>query len=91
MFEGSAEARMPLFGKFGGVAFLDYGNVWTDPWDFNLGDMRYAAGPGLRYLTPIGPIRADFGYQLTPMDNLRVNGEPERRHWRIHFSVGQSF
>jgi ribosomal protein L39E len=25
------------------------------------------------------------------MENLRVNGEPERRHWRIHFSVGQSF
>jgi hypothetical protein len=40
-----------------------------------------AAGPGLRYLTPVGPARIDFGYQLTPIDNLKVNGEPERCHW----------
>jgi outer membrane translocation and assembly module TamA len=48
-------------------------------------------GPGLRYLTPIGPARVDFGYQLNPIPNLRVNGAPERRHWRVHFSVGQAF
>jgi outer membrane protein insertion porin family/translocation and assembly module TamA len=53
--------------------------------------MRYAVGPGLRYLTPIGPARVDFGYQLNPIENLRVNGEPERRHWRVHFSIGQAF
>jgi hypothetical protein len=33
----------------------------------------------------------DFGYQLNPIDNLRVNGELERRHWRVHFSIGQAF
>jgi outer membrane protein assembly complex protein YaeT len=91
MLEGSSEARLPLVGKFGAVAFVDYGNVWANSWDFNLGDLRYAAGPGLRYLTPIGPARMDFGYQLTPIDNLKVNGEPERRHWRVHFSIGQAF
>jgi outer membrane protein assembly complex protein YaeT len=89
--EGSSELRLPLFGKFGAVAFLDYGNVWANSWDVDLGDMRYAAGPGLRYLTPIGPARVDFGYQLTPIDGLRVNGEPEKRNWRIHFSIGQAF
>jgi outer membrane protein assembly complex protein YaeT len=91
LLEGSSEARLPLVGKFGGVVFLDYGNVWTNPWDFNVGDMRYAAGPGLRYMTPVGPARVDFGYQLTPIDNLKVNGAPEKRHWRVHFSIGQSF
>jgi outer membrane protein assembly complex protein YaeT len=91
MIEGSSEVRLPLWGKLGGVAFLDYGNVWSGAWDFNVNDLRYAVGPGLRYLTPIGPIRADFGYQLNPIPNLRVEGEPERRHWRIHFSVGQAF
>ncbi len=91
MLEGSSEARLPLFGKFGGVAFLDYGNVWANSWDFNLGELRYAAGPGLRYMTPIGPARVDFGYQLTPIDNLRVNGASEKRHWRVHFSIGQAF
>jgi outer membrane protein assembly complex protein YaeT len=91
MIEGSSEVRTPVAGKFGAVGFIDYGNVWMQPWDFNVGDLRMAVGPGLRYLTPIGPARVDFGYQLNPIPNLRVNGDPERRHWRIHFSVGQSF
>jgi outer membrane protein insertion porin family len=91
MLEGSSEVRAPLVGKFGAVAFVDFGNVWSQPWDFNPGDLRYAAGPGLRYLTPIGPARVDFGYQLNPIANLRVNGESERRHWRVHFSIGQAF
>jgi outer membrane protein assembly complex protein YaeT len=89
MLEGSSEIRLPLAGKLGAVAFVDYGNVWSEPWKF--GQLDYAAGPGLRYLTPVGPARLDFGYQLTPIDNLKVNGEPERRHWRVHFSIGQAF
>jgi outer membrane translocation and assembly module TamA len=50
-----------------------------------------AVGPGLRYLTPIGPLRADFGWQLNPIPGLVINGVPELRHWRIHFSIGPSF
>ena len=91
MVEGSTELRVPLWGKLGAVAFVDYGNVWANPWDIDLGDMRYAVGPGLRYMTPIGPARIDLGYQLTPIDNLLVNGEPEKRRLRIHFSIGQAF
>jgi outer membrane protein assembly complex protein YaeT len=91
MLEGSSEVRAPLGGKVGVVAFLDYGNVWSRPGHFNPTDLRYAAGPGLRYLTPIGPARVDLGYQLNPIDNLRVNGEPQRRQWRVHFSIGQAF
>ena len=91
MLEGSTEVRLPLWGKLGGVVFVDYGNVWSRSWDFDLGNLRYAAGPGLRYLTPIGPARVDFGFQLNPIDELRINGEPERRHWRMHFSIGQAF
>ncbi|OFW37081.1 MAG: hypothetical protein A3F70_02680 [Acidobacteria bacterium RIFCSPLOWO2_12_FULL_67_14] len=91
LLEGSSELRLPLWGQFGAVAFVDYGNVWAKSWDFNLNDLRYAAGPGLRYVTPIGPVRADFGYQLNPIAGLRVNGEPERRRWRLHFSIGQAF
>lgn len=91
MLEGSLELRTAAWGKFGVVGFADYGNVWAESWDFHVGDLRYAVGPGLRYLTPVGPARVDFGYQLNPIENLRVNGEPERRHWRIHFSIGQAF
>ena len=91
MLEGSTEARLPVWGKLGAVAFLDYGNVWANSWDFDFGDLLFAAGPGLRYMTPIGPARIDFGYQLTPTDELRVNGELQRRRWRVHFSIGQAF
>jgi outer membrane protein assembly complex protein YaeT len=91
MVEGSIEARTAAWGKFGVVAFADYGNVWSRSWDFNVNDLRYAVGPGLRYLTPVGPARVDFGYQLNPIEGLRVNGELERRRWRAHFSIGQAF
>ncbi|HVG70380.1 MAG TPA: BamA/TamA family outer membrane protein [Vicinamibacterales bacterium] len=91
MLEGSAEVRVPLKGKFGAVAFFDVGNVWREARNFDLGDLRYAVGPGLRYQTPIGPARLDVGYQLNPIDGLLIDGEPQKRRIRIHFSIGQAF
>jgi outer membrane protein assembly complex protein YaeT len=90
-FDFSTEVRVPIWGKLGGVIFLDGGNVWTNPWDFNANDLYYDVGPGLRYTTPIGPIRVDFGYQLKRIPGLQVNGEPEPRRYRFHFSIGQAF
>ena len=87
----STELRASLWRNLGGVLFLDGGNVWYDSWDFNLNDLRYDVGPGLRYQTPIGPIRADLGFQLNPIPGLIVNGKPEARHFRFHFSIGQAF
>ena len=87
----STEIRVPITGKFSGVLFLDGGNVWANPWAFKVADMRYDVGPGLRYVTPIGPLRLDFGYQLNPIPGLVLDGEPEKRHFRLHFSIGQAF
>jgi outer membrane protein assembly complex protein YaeT len=91
MFEGSSEVRMPLAGKLGGVAFFDFGNVSNTSMNFGFSNLHYAVGPGLRYLTPVGPARVDVGWQVNPEPNLRVNGKPETRQWRIHFSIGQAF
>ena len=91
MLEGSSEVRLPVWGKLGAVAFFDYGNVWSDAWSIDFADLRYAAGPGLRYMTPIGPARLDVGYQLNPIEGLLVNGEPQKRRFRLHFSIGQAF
>ena len=91
MLEGSAETRFQLKGKFGAVAFFDFGNVWREAKNFDLGDLRFAVGPGLRYQTPIGPARLDVGYQLNPIEGLLIDGEPQKRRIRIHFSVGQAF
>jgi outer membrane translocation and assembly module TamA len=48
-------------------------------------------GIGARVATPFGLVRIDAGYQLTPIQGLRVNGEPQDRRWRIHVSLGQVF
>ncbi len=91
MFAWSSEARLSFSGSFGAVAFVDSGNVWAGDFHFDLGDLRYAVGPGLRYQTPVGPIRFDLGYQLNELPGLLVNGSPQARRWRIHFSIGQAF
>jgi outer membrane protein insertion porin family/translocation and assembly module TamA len=91
MMEVSTEARFGIRGKLSGVVFLDGGNVWLDAWDVQPGDLRWAAGPGLRYDTPIGPMRFDLGIQLNPIAGLVIEGTPEKRKWRVHFSIGQAF
>jgi outer membrane protein assembly complex protein YaeT len=87
----SEELRAVLRGNLGGVLFLDGGNVWAGSWEVRLDDLRYAIGPGLRYQTPIGPVRFDVGYQLNPLPGLLVNAAPQTRRWRAHFSIGQAF
>jgi outer membrane protein assembly complex protein YaeT len=91
MMAFSEELRATLVGNLGGVLFLDAGNVWAESFGQNFTDLRYAIGPGLRYQTPIGPIRFDYGYQLNPIPGLLVNGQPQTRRWRVHFSIGQAF
>jgi len=80
---GSFEVRYPIYGDFGGVTFLDYGNVYTEEWSFDLTDIKYAPGVGLRYDTLIGPVRFDVGYALNP--------EPGIRRIQFFISIGQAF
>jgi outer membrane protein insertion porin family/translocation and assembly module TamA len=91
LFVVSSEGRAALFGNLGAVIFVDGGNVWEDEWEFDMTDLRYDVGVGLRYRTPVGPIRLDFGYQLNPIDGLVVEGDTTPRRWRVHFSIGQAF
>jgi outer membrane protein assembly factor BamA len=91
MLAWSEELRAAIHGNLGGVVFMDAGNVWAKTFGWKLNDLRYAIGAGLRYSTPIGPIRFDYGYQLNPIPDLVVNGEANYRRWRMHFSIGQAF
>src|SRR5262245_36522064 len=91
MLEFTEELRMVVRGNWGIVLFLDAGNVWAESFGVNLSDLRYDVGPGLRYNTAIGPIRLDLGYQLNPIPGLLINGQPQTRQWRLHFSIGQAF
>jgi outer membrane protein assembly complex protein YaeT len=80
---GSVELRFPISGDLGGVVFVDAGNVYSGSPAYNLGDLRIGVGPGIRYNTPIGPFRLDFG--------VAVNRRPGDSFGRLDFSIGQAF
>jgi outer membrane protein assembly complex protein YaeT len=84
----NAELRAAVFGGFGAVAFLDAGNVFLRATDLDLGQLRGAAGFGVRYQSPVGPIRVDMGFKL---DRRELSpGRLERRSV-LHISLGQAF
>jgi outer membrane protein insertion porin family len=60
MLEAGVEWRFPLAGIFSGAVFSDIGNTWEKPWDFNLNNLLFNAGTGLRISTPVGPVRLDL-------------------------------
>jgi outer membrane protein insertion porin family len=61
-----------------GVLFYDTGNTWESGYHFD--DMRQTAGVGIRWYSPIGPLRLEWGYVLD-----RKRDEPESR-WE--FTIG---
>ena len=84
----NGELRATLIGSFGAVAFIDAGNVFLQATDLDLGQLRAAAGFGIRYQSPVGPIRIDLGFKL---DRRELSpGRLERRSV-LHISLGQAF
>ena len=84
----NAEARIPVRGGLGAVAFIDGGNVFGIVNDIDLAELRGAVGLGLRYRSPVGPIRVDLGFKLDR--RILPNGDRERPT-ALHISLGQAF
>jgi outer membrane protein assembly complex protein YaeT len=84
----NSEVRVAVVGSLGAVAFLDAGNVFLRATDLDLGNLRAAAGFGIRYLSPVGPIRIDLGFKLARRE--LSPGRLERRNV-LHISLGQAF
>jgi outer membrane protein insertion porin family len=82
------ELRAPYWKGLGAVTFVDAGNVFRRASDVSFRDLRPAAGFGLRYRSPIGPLRVDLGFNLDPQ--LLRSGARERRSV-LHISLGQAF
>ena len=55
--------------------------------DVRLSELRPAVGFGLRYNSPLGPLRLDFGFKL---ERRAFNGTRERG-WEYHLSIGEAF
>ncbi len=63
LFITNLELRFPIFASVGGALFTDIGNVFADS-TIQLNNLRYGVGAGIRYLSPVGPLRFDIGYKL---------------------------
>jgi outer membrane protein assembly complex protein YaeT len=83
----NGEFRVPLWKSVGAAVFVDGGNVFERFGDFDLGELRGAAGFGFRYSSPIGPIRLDLGFN---MNRRQIGGRLESRV-EPHFSIGHIF
>ena len=69
----SAELECGLVGKFALAGFYDAGNAFAS---FDEGVMEEGVGAGLRWRSPVGPIRLDFAFAVHHDD------------WRVHFTMG---
>jgi outer membrane protein insertion porin family len=79
----NAEYIFPLVTdiKLKGVVFFDAGNSY-DSFD-NFGELRYTTGLGVRWISPIGPVRIEWGYNL--------DKKPDEKSSRFEFAFGTFF
>jgi translocation and assembly module TamA len=83
LFEASGEVRVRVTEIIGVVAFIDAGAAFTSPYpDFD-DELRVGAGPGVRYFSPIGPLRLDVGFPVNPRDSDDA--------FQLYISIGQAF
>jgi translocation and assembly module TamA len=83
MFVYSMELRNRFGKNFGLVFFYDIGNVYKDFIPDFKEELRQSTGLGIRYYTPIGPIRLDVAF---PLNKRHID-----RSFELYFSIGQSF
>ena len=74
----NAEYRFPLAENFQAVLFVDWGQAWDIEESIDIADLKFGRGVGVRFDTPIGPIRLDYG----------IN---EEGIGKTYFSIGHTF
>lgn len=83
MWYSNVEYLFPIVKRGGlrGVVFYDVGNVYDNSWDFN--DTKQDVGAGLRWLSPMGPMRLEWAHVIDPRDY------EDESNWE--FSMGGNF
>jgi outer membrane protein insertion porin family len=79
----NVELRFPIYSFIRGVVFCDSGQLLSRGEAFDLSQQQVTVGAGLRFMTPVGPIRIDYGYKLEPVW--------WEKRYRWHFSFGYPF
>ena len=72
VLEGNLELRFPIGLNLEGVMFTDVGQVWGGRDEVDLSKLAVTPGVGVRYLSPVGPIRIDLGYRFREGEPLAV-------------------
>jgi outer membrane protein insertion porin family/translocation and assembly module TamA len=75
LWEWSDELRVHVTGPLSTVAFCDMGDVSPQENSIRLGHLHLSCGLGLRYDTPVGPIRLDVGYRIQPLQILGYSSQ----------------
>jgi outer membrane protein assembly factor BamA len=97
LWEASVELRFPLrfLDPLGMVVFLDSSDVRPGRADYGIGTPHLAPGIGLRYPTPVGPVRLDVGLRvLEALGSEEPQGSPPELFGApltLHLAVGQAF
>lgn len=78
-----AELTRSLAGSLMATAFVDAGALGRDYTEFGSAEVEVAVGLGLRFDLPVGPVRLEYGHNLT-----RDRGEP---NGTLHFAIGMAF
>ncbi len=83
---GNAELTFPLLAEAGlkGVLFFDYGNSFNDSSTF-FDTMLMSYGWGIRWASPIGPLRLEYGIPINPRNLI------DSTSGRLEFSIGTMF
>jgi translocation and assembly module TamA len=83
LLELAGEVRFNITDTVGGVAFLDAGAAFSSNLPDFSEELRFGTGVGLRYFSPIGPVRFDVGFP--------INRRDEDDAFQIYISLGQAF
>ena len=84
LLELSAELRVMLSQRLGLVAFTDGGSVFEDILSGSNDGLRWGTGLGIRYFTPVGPLRLDVGIPLNRREGVDDS-------FQIYLSLGHAF
>jgi outer membrane protein insertion porin family len=84
----NAEVRARVLRSLDLAGFIDGGNVFARVTDFDFAELRASVGFGIRYQSPIGPIRVDLGFKLRRRELTPGRFEGLTA---FHLSIGQAF
>lgn len=77
------EIRLPLVTRLEMSYFIDVGGIWLNSSELSMSDLKAGVGFGLRYRTPIGPIRLDYGHKITDVEKQDIG--------KVYLAIGHMF